>query len=514
MTSAAQVQQIFIPAALPHQRPVLDDPSPRKVWRAGRRTGKSRGALIAGTVGHGPRDPRTGAPSLRGILHGANGVWVAPDYPQARAIWREEIEPRFAGIHGVELNQVERRVSVAGRGRLELRSGENVDSIRGSGLDFAILDEAAHFHLAYALNDVILPALLDKGGWLFIISSPNAGHDGNPEHTSPAFFNTLCEEIMGGRRVGWKHWHNKSEDNRTLSSAAVAALRAEYPPGSPTAAQELDAELGVGAGRFYPELSDWEHSSLLVKPSDLPMLHDWYEYWGAFDWGFAHPACFGSYCRVENTIYKLDTLFMHRYQDEEQAATIKGQGDKRCFATVYAGGDAFAKRQAHSATPETVQDVFARYSIRLEHAVVDKIARAKTLRRMFADPHGPLVKDQVRIRFVDTPGNRRCLNELASLVPSPLDINVPAKRDANDRGENGDDGADETSFALASPSLEPIEPLPLYSQSNIATGQAEPAPWEILENKFRMPDEDGKIDRRVYVNRRGLDASDEQFGDW
>src|SRR6185369_11156439 len=161
--------------------------------------------------------------------------------------------------------QVERRVSIAGRGRLELRSAENIDSVRGSGLDFAILDEGAHFHLAYALNDVILPALLDKGGWLFAISSPNAGHDGNPEHTSPSYFNTLCQEILDGKRVGWKQWHNRTEDNRTLSQSAIAALRAEYPAGSPTAAQEIDALLGVGAGRFYPELSDWENSSLLVK---------------------------------------------------------------------------------------------------------------------------------------------------------------------------------------------------------------------------------------------------------
>lgn len=500
---------LYIPAPLEHQVPVLADPSTRKLWRAGRRTGKTRGAFIAATIGHGPK--QGDKPALRGILHGANGVWVAPDFPQARAIWREEIEPRFSGLAGVEINQVERRVSISGLGRLELRSAENIDSVRGSGLDFAILDEGAHFHLRYALNDVILPALLDKGGWLLIISSPNAGHDGNPEHLSPSYFNELAQEILDQKRPGWSHFHNRSEDNSTLSLEALKALRAEYPPGSPTAAQELDAELGVGAGRFYPELSDWEHSSLLVKRSELPDLQDWYEYWGGYDWGYSHPACFGSYVRIGNVVYKLDTLHMHKYQDEEQAATIASSADKRCLKTVYAGGGAHDVRKSHVAAVETVAQVFDRYGISLSRGNVDKLARAQTLRRLFFDPHGPMKPNQVRIRFVDTPGNRRCLQELAALVPDPLNINVPAKRDANERGENGDDAADETSFALATPSLEPQEPPPTWSYSNVADGKAEPAPWEWNEQKYRMPSEDGVRDLRQYERRSGIDAADQQF---
>lgn len=500
---------LYIPAPLPHQVPILADPSTRKIWRAGRRTGKTRGAFIAATIGHGPTTRNI--PLLKGILHGANGVWIAPDFPQSRAIWREEIEPRFAGLPGIDLNQVERRISVQGRGRLELRSAENIDSVRGSGLDFAILDEGAHFHLRYALNDVILPALLDKNGWLLIISSPNAGHDGNPEHLSPSYFNELCQEVMDGKRAGWSHFHNRSEDNSTLSPQALQSLRAEYPPGSPTAAQELDAELGVGAGRFYPELSDWEHSSLLVKPYDMPPLEEWYEFWGGYDWGFVHPAVFGSYCRIGNVVYKLDTLHMHKYQDEEQAATIKASADKRCLRTVYAGGGAHDVRKSHVAAVESVAQVFARYGISLERANVDKLARAQVLRRLFHDPHGPLKPDTVRLRFVDTPGNRRCLHELAALVPDPLNINVPAKRDANERGENGDDGADETSFALATPSLEPVEPPPVYHYSNIADGKAPPAPWEMVEQRFRMPDEEGIRDLREYQRRPGLDQTDQQF---
>lgn len=299
-----------------------------------------------------------------------------------------------------------------------------------------------------------------------------------------------------------------ARDNPLLPQSYWDGLK-DLPPSVQAALREGDWDMALGL--FYPELMDDRH--LVVQRHDLPPLEDWHEWWGGFDWGFAHPAAFGAYVRVENTVYKLDTVYMHRFQDEEQAATIKGSVDKRCLRMVYAGADAFAKRQAHVAAAETVADVFARYGINVERANVDKLARAKVMRRMFAmDRPGPMVAGQIRLKFVDTPGNRRCLSEFAALVPDELNPNVPAKRDANERGLNGDDGADETSMAMATASFEPTEPAALFSYSNVASAAAIPAPWEIQQQEWRMPSEDGTIDRRVYQHRTGLDSSDNQFG--
>ena len=118
---------LYLPQALPHQREVLDAPDRFKVWRAGRRTGKSRAALIAAMLGHGQG-------AHRGALQGGNIVWLTPDYPQSRAIWREEIKPRLAGLPGVTLHETDRRVSFAGLGSLELRSAESIDNLRGRSL--------------------------------------------------------------------------------------------------------------------------------------------------------------------------------------------------------------------------------------------------------------------------------------------------------------------------------------------------------------------------------------------
>ena len=298
-----------------------------------------------------------------------------------------------------------------------------------------------------------------------------------------------------------------AKDNPSLPTSYWDGLR-DLPPSIQSALRDGDWDMALGL--FYPELIDRDR--LLIPATQLPPLLDWYEYWGAYDWGFVHPATFATFVRIKQTVYWLDTIYMHRYQDDEQAAMIQGNANRSCFKMVYAGHDAFAERRAHSAAAETVADVFARYSIRLERATIDKLAGAKVVRRFVAVlPPGPRPAGHVELRVVDTAGNRRALAELSSLTPDQLNPNVPAKRDANEKGLGGDDGADVLRYGLTSPTFEPLEPLPLYKQSNVSDGTAPPAPWEMPA--VRMPSDDGTIDRREYVNR-GDDPIDSQFGSW
>lgn len=450
---------LYLPAPLRHQRPVLESPAKRKLWRAGRRTGKSRAALLAAVDGHGPREG--GEPLLKGVVQGADVVWLSPDYPQSAAIWREEVLPRFEGLPGVTISRSERRVEVQGLGSLELRSAEAIDGLRGRRLDGVIVDEAAYLDLEYALGAVVMPTLVDRDGWLLCISSPNGGHDGNSAKRVPSWFNLLAEEVEVGGRHGWVAFHNRTEDNPTLPVHVIEALRREYPPGSLTAQQELDGLLVAGGGRFYPELLE----EGAVRFVERPGLPDWAEFWGAYDWGYSHPACFAQFARMGNVVYLLDTLYLHKRQDEEQAAEIRGWADVRCLRQVYAGHDAFAKRMAHSAAVESVADVFDRYGISLGRANIDRAAGAKAVRRFLAK-QGP-----VELRVVDTPSNRRVIDELSKLVPDHLNLDVPAKRDANERGQHGDDGADVFRYGLASPSFETMEPIRRSRVSNVTDGR-------------------------------------------
>lgn len=270
----------------------------------------------------------------------------------------------------------------------------------------------------------------------------------------------------------------------------------------------VQGDWSVAEATFYEELA--EPDRLFVTTAQMPEVKDHHEWWGAYDWGYAHPACFSQFVRIDDTIYCTDTKFLHRYQDDEQAAEIAGWADRRACRMVYAGHDAFAKRQAHTGGAETVADVFDRYQIHLEHAHLDRAAGAKTLRRFFQAPKlGPQPKGTVHFRWVDTPGNRMVVSQLQALSPDPLNINVPAKRDANAQGENGDDGADCLRNGLATPSFETDEPLPVIRFTNVSDGtHPVPAPWETQEGRL---DEQGRLDKRTYVVPKGVDANDSQF---
>lgn len=283
-----------------------------------------------------------------------------------------------------------------------------------------------------------------------------------------------------------------SKDNTYLPSSYWDGLR-DLPESLQVALR--DGKWFSALGLFYPELSDDPERLFITQAQCQPFL-DWHHSWGAFDWGFGHPAVYQWFTRVGDAVYWRDTLYMHRYQDEEQAAYIKGNADPRSFRTVYAGHDAFAKRMAHSAAAETVADVFLRYSINLERASIDRAAGSKVVRRFIAPPKpGPMPRGTISLRIVDTPGNRRAVKELAALIPSETDANVPAKRDADEKGQHGDDGADTCRYGLATPSFELMAPPPVFVHSNIDTG-VDKAPWE--QPTFALTG-NGQVDRREYV---------------
>jgi predicted phage terminase large subunit-like protein len=236
---------ITIPLPLPNQRPILDDAARFKLLRAGRRFGKSRLSLRASILGHGPRIETAGEanplPLRRGVIDGGTIAWIAPTYTQARAIWTEEIVPRFAGKLHCRINEAQKLLSVA-NGRLILRSAESIDSIRGLKLDGCVGDEGAFFDLEYALHRVIRPALIDRNGWFLGVSTTNIG----------SYFNRLVSEVdAGSRGPDWKSWRGFTRDNPRLRAEEIDAMYAEFPAGSTDLLQELEAELLEAHGTLF-----------------------------------------------------------------------------------------------------------------------------------------------------------------------------------------------------------------------------------------------------------------------
>jgi hypothetical protein len=111
--------RVALPPLHPGQQPVAASRARFKVLAAGRRWGKtSLGVVLC----------------LRAAMKGSRTWWVAPTYPLAQVGWNTA--KRLARqIPTSEIREAERIVHVPGGGEIQVKSADNPDSLRGSGLD-------------------------------------------------------------------------------------------------------------------------------------------------------------------------------------------------------------------------------------------------------------------------------------------------------------------------------------------------------------------------------------------
>jgi hypothetical protein len=450
--------ELVLPEPVGKQIEWLDSAARFKVLRVGRRGAKTRFAFVAGLAGHGP-GWENGSPALPGVLQGGDVVWIAQNYVNlSTVLWREEIVPRMQHLPWVRLNTQKHDVEIPGVGALLLRSGDRdaIESVRGVGkrLVGVIIDEAAWLDLRGALQDVILPALLDNGAWLIIMSTTNAGSDGGYDETGapqvPSYFNVICQQIRAGKRsADWKEFTGTAYDNPTLDQAAIDALVAEYPPDSPKLKQEVFAELlAVGAGLALPKLSAERH---LIPKFAVP------EHWpqfGALDWGFNHPWVFGWYVSDEDgNLIKLDTIWGREDLPDAIAdkilANVPGATSPRFV--IHAGHDIFTKKgRAVGYTGPSIAEALVARKLKVVRASIDRVAGLNNMRQYVHWDESWPSERHPRFQLADTEGNRRCLAQLQTIQIDPLDQEDALKVDADSGGRGGDDSYDETRYALMS----------------------------------------------------------------
>lgn len=444
MGTAAVVPTLRLPRPLAHQVPVLDDPSPRKLWRAGRRTGKSVGGRIAAIRGHGPRV--NGKRLLPGMLDGANVAWLTKTYKQSKVVWRKLLKA-FRPLEGiaVKIDREDHRIeAIDGRGAITVWSGHTrdaIDNLRGDAYDGVLLDEAAYIDLEYALNDVVEPALLDHGGWVFVFSSPNAAWDGNENRVAPSYFNRLCGAVLAGVERLWRQWHNRTEDNPRLDRVALAKLRERLGPESPTAQQELDASL-IAGGLLALRI---DRPRVEVAPFRVP-AH--WPLFGAFDWGYSHPWSFGLFATSEDGVVHLVDAIGGRLQVPKAIAMDVGALLERHGRTfddltyTAAGHDCWHESKAKGTRVAPIaEQVYASHQWALTKASIGRVEGLNNLRAYLADG-----KFKVHTR----PGPLAALLCLETRISDPKRPEDVLKQDADHDGKGGDDDYDMVRYGLAS----------------------------------------------------------------
>jgi hypothetical protein len=440
---------IEIPAPLEHQEPIVASPARFKTVRAGRRGGKTVVAEFCSVAGHGPTQP-DGDPLHRGIAQDVDVVWVARDYTQAGIMWHEFVRPRFKGKAGVKVNEADRTVSLDGGGTLFVVSAENIASVRGMGsrLGGVVVEEAAWLDLQTALRDVLMPALMDNEGWLLLISTTNAGPDGNPQKETPSYFNRICEEIIAGERSeDWAEFYFTAEDNPQISERAFRDLVAEYAPGDPALEQEVYARLLTGGiGLALDQMSADKH---LVQPFPIPSH---WTHFGAFDWGFNHPYSFGHFVQDgDGNVYLVSRVKGRQELPDQIAAKVEAAVPIQALAFIAGGHDLKADVRSRGESGPTLKERFMARGWPLVDANISRVSGLNNLRAYTA---WRATEDQPertpRFRIFDTPGNRDVLACLARMQIDEKNHEDAAKVDADHAGNGGDDDYDMVRYGLMS----------------------------------------------------------------
>ena len=97
--------------------------------------------------------------------------YVAPTYKQAKSIVWKPLKEMTRPYWASKPNETELRIELITGGTITLRGADNPDSLRGSGLDFVVLDEFAGM-APEAWGEVLRPALADRLGRALFIGTP------------------------------------------------------------------------------------------------------------------------------------------------------------------------------------------------------------------------------------------------------------------------------------------------------------------------------------------------------
>jgi len=231
-------------------------------------------------------------------------VWyIAPTYGQAKTIaWRFLISrlqlfPKsYQNRLRIQENQLQ--ITFPNGSVLALKGVDNPDSLRGSGLDYVVLDEYAmdNYQRYPVWREIIRPALADRGGGALFISTPK-GFNG---------FYDLYAYADSGVDPDWEAWRMPTSSCRHVSKKELDAAKREL--GEDLYSQEFEAEFKKRSGLVYKEFDRDVHLVGAMNPMDVP--RDWYLEIGV-DFGAGHPtaAVYVMFNNITDTAYVVDEFY-------------------------------------------------------------------------------------------------------------------------------------------------------------------------------------------------------------
>jgi len=224
----------------------------------------------------------------------------------------------------------------------------------------------------------------------------------------------------------------------------------------------LDGSWDAMAGQYFSELRREKH---LVKDFDIP--RHWNRF-GAYDYGYSHPASFGWFAVDEDgNVFLYRRLKRRQTRVDQFVKAIKLYPDTRELFPVVGGADCWQTKSVlrDEPQPPTIAEQFrlvdpnepTDYGITLKKAITDRLQGANQVRDYLAWQERPGARPRLFI-FESCAEVFDCLSSLIHDPDKPEDVLKVDATDANPMG--GDDDYDMLRYGLMSrPMLsEPLRP--------------------------------------------------------
>lgn len=240
-------------------------------------------------------------------LHGGRCWWLAPTYGMASQVWRD-VKAALAETPSVQISETERRIDFRSGGFICIRSAHTPDYLRGAGLDYVVLDEAA-FMPPNVWAEVVRPMLLDRRGSALFLSSPR-GLNG---------FWELYKIGLDPEEPEWLSLQMTSYDNPLLDPAEIDALQRITP--ERVFREEYLAQFISDTGQVFRGVREAATAPLHAQPNPD------HRYVCGIDWGRDHDyTCIAVMDTDTNTMVALDRFNLIGW--ELQRARLKALCDR------------------------------------------------------------------------------------------------------------------------------------------------------------------------------------------
>lgn len=238
-----------IPTPHPGQWVILNNHRRFRVVACGRRFGKTELGKMA---------------VLLHMMEAPNRLvwWVSPTYKMALEVWRGLLT--LLTPYAERIDQTHYQIMLAGNRTLAIRSAHDPEKLRGAGLDFLVIDEAAYCD--ESVWQVLRPALADKLGHALFLSTPRGRN----------WFWQLWSKGFDPLESEWAAWRMPTRANLLIPASEIEAARRDMP--ERMFRQEFLCEFLEDHGVVFRGVLACVQSSPLVRRGHEPVVI-------GLDWG-------------------------------------------------------------------------------------------------------------------------------------------------------------------------------------------------------------------------------------